>query len=121
MEHLKIDVNGKEFAHAIKKFDFNKACRSDGIDPICVQNICSMCTFTKAMCFTSFISHRVLPESLMSVELVPVLVNYLRFQTTVEVIVLNRIEMNMNTTPSRSVSRGNLVCFKGNHRHLQNS
>ena len=70
-----------------------------------------------AMCFTSFISHGFMPESMLSVVLVPVIKdnageisskdNYRPIALAsvisklVEVIMLDRIEMYMNTNPNK--------------------
>ena len=61
-------VSIEEVTHAIDKLDLNKTCESDGI---CSEHLkYASNTPLLAMCFTSFISHTFLPESMLSVVLV---------------------------------------------------
>ncbi len=59
--------------HAIEKLDLNKACGSDGICSGHLKYAYNVLVPLLAMCFTSFISHGFLPESMVSVVLVPVI------------------------------------------------
>ena len=57
-----LEVSAEEVTHAIKKLDVNKACGSDGVlVPLL------------SMCFTSCIALGFLPDSMLSVVLVPVI------------------------------------------------
>ena len=60
--------------YAIEKLDLNKACGSDGI---CSEHLKYasniLVPLLLAMCFTSFFSHVFLPETMLSVMLVPVI------------------------------------------------
>ena len=56
----------------IEKLDLNKTCGSDGICSEHLKYASNVLVPLLAMCFTSFISHGFLPESMLSVVLVPV-------------------------------------------------
>ena len=110
-------VSIEEVTHAIEKLDLNKACGSDGICSEHLKYSSNVLVPLLAMCFTSFISHGFLPESMLSVVLVPVIKdkagkisskdNYRPIALAsvisklVEVIMLDRIEMYMNTNPNQ--------------------
>ena len=110
-------VSIEEVMHAIEKLDLNKACGSDGICSEHLKYASNVLVPLLAMCFTSFISHGFLPESMLSVVLVPVIKdkagkisskdNYRPIALAsvisklVEVIMLDRIEMYMNTNPNQ--------------------
>ena len=99
--------------HAIEKLDLNKACGSDGICSEHLKCASNVLVPLLAMCFTSFISHRFLSESMLSIVLVPVIKdtageisskdNYLHIafasviSKLVVVIMLDRNEMYINT------------------------
>ena len=108
------------------KLDLHKAC---GSDVICSEHLTYASNvlgplLTLAMCFTGFISHGFLPESMLSFVLVPVIKdttgkisskdNYRPIALAsvisklIEVIMLDIIENNMNTHP-------NQVGFKRKH------
>ena len=66
-------VSIEEVTHAIENLDLNKARESDDI---CSENLkyaSNVLVPLLGMCFTSFISHGFLPESMLSVVLVPVI------------------------------------------------
>ena len=110
-------VSIEEVTHAIEKLDLNKACGSDGICSEHLKYSSNVLVPLLAMCFTSFISHGFLPESMLSVMLVPVIKekagkisskdNYRPIALAsvinklVEVIMLDRIEMYMITNPNQ--------------------
>ena len=110
-------VSIEEVTHAIEKLDLNKACGSDGICSEHLKYASNVLVPLLAMCFTSFISHGFLPESMLSVMLVPVIKdkagkiyskdNYRPIALAsvisklVEVIMLDRIEMHMITNPNQ--------------------
>ena len=107
----------EEVTHAIEKLDLNKPCGSDGICSEHLKYASNVLVPLLAMCFTSFISHGFLPETLLSVMLVPVIKdkagkisskdNYRPIALAsvisklVEVIMLDRIEMYMITIPNQ--------------------
>ena len=66
-------VSIEEVTHAIEKLDLNKACGSDSICSEHLKYASNVLVPLLAMCFTSFISHGFLPESMLSVMLVPVI------------------------------------------------
>ena len=102
-------VSIEDVTHAIEKLDLNKACGSDGICSEHLKYASNVLVPLLAMCFTGFISHGLLPESILSVMLVPVIKdkagkisskdNYRPIALAsvisklVEVIILDRIEM----------------------------
>ena len=106
-------VSIEEVTRAIEKLDLNKACGSDGICSEHLKYASNVLVPLLAMCFTSFISHGFLPETMLSVMLVPVIKdkagkisskdNYRPIALAsvisklVEVIMLDRIEMYMIT------------------------
>ena len=110
-------VSIEEVTHAVEKVDLNKACGSDGICSEHLKYASNVLVPLLAMCFTSFISHGFLPESMLSVMLVPVIKdkagkisskdNYRPIALAsvisklVEVIMLDRIEMYMITNPNQ--------------------
>ena len=110
-------VSIEEVTHAIEKLDLNKACGSDGICSEHLKYASNVLVPLLAMCFTSFNSHGFLPESMLSVMLVPVINdkagktsskdNYRPIALAsvisklVEVIMLDRIEMYMITNPNQ--------------------
>ena len=110
-------VSIEKVTHAIEKLDLNKACGSDGICSEHLKYASNVLVPLLAMCFTSFISHGYLPESMLSVVLVPVIKdkagkisskdNYRPIALAsvisklVEVIMLDRIEMYMNINPNQ--------------------
>ena len=63
-------VSIEEVTHAIGKLDLNKACGSDGICSEHLKYASNVLVPLLAICFTSFISHGFLPESMVSVVLV---------------------------------------------------
>ena len=69
-------VSIEEVTHAIEKLDLNKACGSDGICSEHLKYASNVLVPLLAMCFTSFISYGYLPESMLSVMLVPVINPY---------------------------------------------
>ena len=69
-------VSIEEVTHAIEKLDLNKACGSDGICSEHLKYASNVLVPLLAMCFTSFISHGFLPESMLSLVLVPVINPY---------------------------------------------
>ena len=111
-----IVVSIEEVTHAIEKLDLNKACGSDGIYSEHLKYASNVLVPLLAMC-SRFISHGFLPESMLSVVLVPVINdkagkissndNYRPIvlgsviSKLVEVIMLDRIEMYMNTNPNQ--------------------
>ena len=110
-------VSIEEVTRAIEKLDLNKACGSDGICSEHLKYSSNILVPLLAMCFTSFFSHGFLPETMLSVMLVPVIKdkagkisskdNYrpIAFASVisklVEVIMLDRIEMYMITNPNQ--------------------
>ena len=66
-------MSQSEVTHAIEKLDLNKACGSDGICSEYLKYASNVLVPLLAMCFTSFISHGFLAESMLSVVLVPVI------------------------------------------------
>ena len=66
-------VSIEEVTHAIEKLDLNKACGSDGICSEHLKYSSNILVPLLAMCFTSFFSHGFLPETMLSVMLVPVI------------------------------------------------
>ena len=110
-------VSIEEVTHAIEKLDLNKACGSDGICSEHLKYAYNVLVPLLAMCFNSFISHGFLPESMLSVMLVPVIKdkagkisskdNYHPIALAsvisklVEVIMLDRIEMYMIKNPNQ--------------------
>ena len=71
--YYELVVSIEEVTHAIEKLDLNKACGSDGICSEHLKYASNVLVPLLAMCFTSFISHGFLPESMLSVVLVPVI------------------------------------------------
>ena len=59
--------------HVIEKVYLNKAFGSDGICSEHLKYASNVFVPLLAMCFTSFISHGFLPETMLSVVLVPVI------------------------------------------------
>ena len=108
--------------HVIEKLDLNKACRSDGISSEHLKYASNALVPVLAMCFTSFISHGFLPESMLSVMLVPAINdnagkissknNYRPIALAsvisklVDVIILGRIEMYIHTNPDQFSFQG---------------
>ena len=115
LEELVVSI--EEVTHAIEKLDLNKACGSDGICSEHLKYSSNILVPLLAMCFTSFFSHGFLPETMLSVMLVPVIKdkagkisskdNYRPIALAsvisklVEVIMLDRIEMYMITNPNQ--------------------
>ncbi len=66
-------VSIEEVTHAIEKLDLNIVCGSDGICFEHLKYASNVLVPLLAMCSTSFISHGFLPESMLSVVLVPVI------------------------------------------------
>ena len=60
-------VSIEDVTHANEKLDLNKACGSDGIWSEHLKYASKVLVPLLAMCFTSFISHGFLPESMLSV------------------------------------------------------
>ena len=118
-------VSIEEVTHAIEKLDLNKACGSDGICSEHLKYASNALVPLLGMCFTSFISHGFLPESMLSVMLVPVIKdkagkissmdNYRPIALAsvisklVEVIMLDRIEMYMITNPNQFGFKRNMA------------
>ena len=112
-----IVVTVEEVTNAIKKLDINKACGSDGICSEHIKYADKALVPLLSLCFTSFFAHGFLPESMLSVVLVPVIKdkagkisskdNYRPialasvFSKTIEVIILGRIEIFLDTNPNQ--------------------
>ena len=115
-EELVVSID--EITHAIEMPDLNKACGSDGICSEHLKYASKVLVPLQAMCFTSLISHGFLRESMLSVVLVPVIQdkagkiyytdNYRHIALAsvisklVEVIMLDIIEVHINTNPNQS-------------------
>lgn len=112
-----IIVSIEEVTNAIKKLDVNKACGSDGMCSEHIKYADKVLVPLLSMCFTSFFTHGFLPESMLSVVLVPVIKdkagkisskdNYRPialasvFSKIIEVIILGRIEKYLATNPNQ--------------------
>ena len=59
----------------IKKLDVNKACGSNGVYSEHIKYASNILMPLLSMCFTSCVAHGFLPESMLSVVLVPVIKN----------------------------------------------
>ena len=101
----------------IKKIDVNKARGSDCVYSEHIKYASNILVPLLSMCFTSCIAHGFLPDSMLSVVLVPVINdkagkisskdNYRPialasvFSKLIEIIILDRIEMYMDTNPNQ--------------------
>ena len=74
-EYQKVKVNNIEIFDAIKSLDNNKTCGLDGIYAEHLKHASDRLIPLLGMCFTSLFVHGILPDSLMSVVLVPIIKN----------------------------------------------
>ena len=92
--------------HAIKKLDVTKACGSDGVYSVHIKYASNIFVPMLSMCFTSCTGHGFLPDSMLSVVLVPVIKDKISskdnyhpialanvFSKLIEIIILDRTEM----------------------------
>ena len=70
-----VKVFPEEIKISIKKLSNNKSTGSDGVSSEHLKFSGDLCTNLLAQCFTGFLVHGFLPESLMSVTLIPVIKN----------------------------------------------
>ena len=128
-----IVVTVDEVTNAIKKLDINKACGSDGICSEHIKYADKALIPLLSLCFTSFFAHGFLPETMLSVVLVPVIKdkagkisskdNYRPialasvFSKMIEVIILARIEIFLDTNwfQEEAWYRPVYICVKGNY------
>ena len=112
-----IVVTVEEVTNAIKKFDINKACGSDGICSEYIKYADKALVPLLSLCFTCFFAHGFLPEPILSVVLVPVIKdkagkissknNYRpvalasMFSKIIEIMILCRIEIFLDTNPNQ--------------------
>ena len=64
---------GDEVCYAIEKLSMNKACGLDQITAEHLKHACGRIPVLLAMCFTGLLMHGILPDSMLSVLLVPVI------------------------------------------------
>ena len=74
-EYQDVKVTNQEIFEAIKSLDSNKTCGLDGIYAEHLKYASDRLIPLISMCFTSLFVHGILPNSLMSVVLVPVIKN----------------------------------------------
>ena len=74
-EYRQVKVNNSEIYEAIKSLDNNKTCGLDGIYAEHLKYASDRVIPLLGMCFTSLFVHGILPDSLMSVVLVPIIKN----------------------------------------------
>ena len=119
-----IVVNHTMVTEAIKKLSLNKSCGLDGITAEHLKYASERLPYLLSMCITSFFIHGFLPESMLSVLIVPVIKdkagninskdNYRPIALAsiiskiVEMIMLDRLETHLITQP-------NQFGFKKNH------
>ena len=65
-------MSHSEIIHAIKDLKDNKSCGLDGISAEHLKHCSDVIIPPLSMCFTSFFFHGILPESMISVVLVPI-------------------------------------------------
>ena len=115
--YSEIIVTRDEITIAIKKLGIDKACGSDGIYSEHIKYADKALIPLLAMCFTSFFAHGFLPESMLSVVLLPVMKdkggkisskdNYRPialvsvFNKFIEVIILGRTDQCLDTNPNQ--------------------
>ena len=101
-----------EVTNAIKKLDINKACGSDGICSEHIKYADKALIPLLSLCFTNLFAHGFLPESMLSVVLVPEIKDKAGkisskgalasvFIKMIEVIILARIEIFLDTNPNQ--------------------
>ena len=66
-------VSVSEVNEGISRLECNKACRLDGVSAEHLKRCSSRVTPLLAMCITGFMIHGFLPESIMSVVLIPII------------------------------------------------
>ena len=110
-------IDSSEIESAIKRLDFNKACGLDGVYAEHLKYSSDRLHQLLGMCLTSFLVHGILPESMLSVMLVPVIKdktgkitakdNYRPIalasivSKVIEIILLDRMEMYLGTKPNQ--------------------
>ena len=70
-----VEVSHSEIIHAIKDLKDNKSCGLDGISAVHLKHCSGVVIPLLSMCFTSLFVHGILPESMISVVLVPIVKN----------------------------------------------
>ena len=116
-EYSEVQVNNSEIYDAIKSLDSNKTCGLDGIYAEHLKFASDRLIPLLGMCFSSFFVHGILPDSMMSVVLVPVIKNKCGninsqdnyrpialatiLSKLIERIILNRIEMFLITNDNQ--------------------
>ena len=73
-----VKVNNSDICDAIKSLDSNKSCGLDGIHAEHLKYASNRLIPLLSLCFTGLLIHGVLPDSLMSVVLVPVIKKQMR-------------------------------------------
>ena len=68
-------MSHSEIIHAIKDLKDNKSCGLDGISAEHLKHCSDVIIPLLSMCFTSLFVHGILPESMISVVLVPIVQN----------------------------------------------
>ena len=112
-----VKVNNSDICDAIKSLDSNKSCGLDGIHAEHLKYASNRLIPLLSLCFTGLLIHGVLPDSLMSVVLVPVIKNKCGninskdnyrpialasiVSKLLERIILNRIETFLTTNPNQ--------------------
>ena len=112
-----LEVSAEEVIYVIKKLDVDKACGSDGVYSEHIKYASNIRVPLLSMCFTGCVAHGFLSELMLSVVLVPVIKdkagkisskdNYHPialasvFSKLLEIIILDRIEMYMDTNPNQ--------------------
>ena len=116
-DYSSVKVSNSEIYDIIKALDNNKSCGSDGIYAEHLKYASDKLIPLLSMCFSSVFVHGVLPNSLMSVVLVPIIKNKCGkinvkenyrpialasiLSKVMEIIILNRIENVLITEPNQ--------------------
>ena len=74
-DYKNVKVNNTEIFDAIKSLDSNKSCGLDGIYAEHLKYASKRLIYLLSLCFTGLLVHGILPDSLMSVILVPIVKN----------------------------------------------
>ena len=74
-EYNKVKVSNSEIIDAIKSLDNNKSCGLDGLHAEHLKFASDRLIPLLSLCFTGMFVHGILPDSLMSVVLVPIIKN----------------------------------------------
>ena len=142
LEFKDVHIDSSEIESAIKRLDSNKACGLDGVSAEHLKYSSDRPHQLLSMCLTSFLVHGILPDSMLSVMLVPVIKdktgkitakdNYRPIalasivSKVVEIILLDRMEMYLVTKPNQfgfKKKRGTdmCICLQGDSRCISHT